>query len=301
MYDLDMKSLRLFTAVCDYGNLKQAALAEHIEPSAISKRLTQLEDQLGTRILVRGRKRAVPTPAGQVLLQHARSVLFSVERLGADLASFRGGIKGLVRLAASPSAIAESLLDDLASFMTHPEHEGIQITIEERVSRDLVGLVRDRIVSLGICWGNADFGELDHRPYRQDELSLAVPVGHPLADQEAVHFEETLGYDHIGLHNATAVASMLSREAAKVGKLVNYRVIVSNFDAAYRVVAAGLGISVIPREVQHIHSSANKVRIVRLLNPWVRRQFAICFRDESELSPAARRLLEFLVRPAQAG
>lgn len=46
MRDLDLKSLRLLVAVCDCGNIKDAAAQEHIEPSAISKRLAQLEDTL---------------------------------------------------------------------------------------------------------------------------------------------------------------------------------------------------------------------------------------------------------------
>ena len=67
MRDIDLKSLRLFAAVCDNGNIKAAAAQEHIEPSAISKRLAQLEDQLGIQLLVRGRMGAELTPAGQAL------------------------------------------------------------------------------------------------------------------------------------------------------------------------------------------------------------------------------------------
>ena len=104
MRDIDLKSLRLFAAVCDNGNIKAAAAQEHIEPSAISKRLAQLEDQLGIQLLVRGRMGAELTPAGQALLEHVRSLMFTVQRIEADMDSFKGGIKGHVRLAASASA-----------------------------------------------------------------------------------------------------------------------------------------------------------------------------------------------------
>ena len=134
--------------------------------------------------------------------------------------------------------------------MRAPEHEGIQVNIEERLSKDIVELVQHRIVPLGICWNNADFGGLEYRDYRRDELMLAVPAGHPLADREAVWFADSISYEHIGLESAAAVSSILNKEAAKAGHPLNYRVVVTNFDAAYRVVAAGLGISVIPRQVR---------------------------------------------------
>src|SRR5688572_9973568 len=143
MRDLDLKSLRLLVAVCDSANIKQAAALEHIEPSAISKRIAQLEDVVGARLLIRGRRGVQPTPAGIALLEHARSMLFSAQRIEADLSAFKGGVTGHVRLVASVSAIAESLLDDVASFMGDGANRDIKVDIEERVSRDLVRVVRD--------------------------------------------------------------------------------------------------------------------------------------------------------------
>lgn len=293
MRDLDLKTLRLLVAVVDAGNMKDAAAQEHIEPSAISKRIAQLEDALGTPVLVRGRKGATPTPAGLALLEHARRLLHTLDRIESDMAAFKGGIKGHVRVVASASAIAESLLDDLTTFMREPAHQDIKVDIEERISRDIVGMVREGVVSLGVCWSHIDFGGLAHRPYRRDELMLAVPVGHALAAQEALLFEDTLAYEHVGLQPSTAVHTMLGRAAAKAGRRVNYRVVVSNFDAAFRVVAAGLGVSVVPREVAGMYVSAGQVRLVPLLNEWAQRRFAICYRDGA-LTPAAERLIDFL-------
>jgi DNA-binding transcriptional LysR family regulator len=298
MRDLDLKTLRLLVAVVDAGNMKDAAALEHIEPSAISKRIAQLEDALGTPVLVRGRKGATPTPAGRALLEHARTLLFTLERIEADMAAFKGGIKGQVRVVASASAIAESLLDDLSQFMREPAHADIKVDIEERFSKDIVAMVRDGVVSLGVCWENIDFRGLESRPYRRDELSLAVPVDHPLTRRDAVWFEETLDFEHVGLSPSTAVYTMLHLAAAKAGRSLSYRVVVSNFDAAFRVVGAGLGISVVPREVAGIYVSAEQVRLVPLLNDWAQRRFAICYRRQGDLTPAAERLLDFLCQQA---
>ena len=161
MPDLDLKSLRLLVAVCDHRNIKLAAQQEHIEPSAISKRIAQLEAGLGTTLLVRGRRGVQPTAAGQALLEHARSMLFTAERMQADVAAFNHGIKGQVRLVASASAIAESLLDDIAAFMRAASNQNIQVDIEERLSKDVARIVGDGAASLGVCWDSIDFQGLE--------------------------------------------------------------------------------------------------------------------------------------------
>lgn len=299
MRDLDLKSLRLFVAVCEHGNIKAAAAQEHIEPSAISKRLAQLEHTVGQPLLQRARQGARPTPAGQALLEHARGLRFAVERIQNDMAAFRGGVRGQVRLAASVSAVAEALLDDIAAFMREPQHQDIKVDIEERISREIVTLVRDGVVPLGICWDRIDFGGLSTLPYRGDELVLAVPGEHVLAQRAGLSLAEALEHPNVGLPPTTAVHSMLHREAALLGKAFNYRVVVSSFDAALRVVGAGLGVSIVPREVSMPHTREGRVALVPLNEPWAQRRFAICFRRREDLSTAALRLLEHLC--AQAG
>jgi DNA-binding transcriptional LysR family regulator len=303
MRDLDLKTLRLWVAVCDHQNIKQAAAAAHIEPSAISKRITQLESTLGTALLVRGRRGVLPTEAGQALLAHARSLLFTLERIEADVADHGQrlqGLRGHVRLVASASAVAEHLLDDVAGFLRDPAHAGIRVDIEERLSIDVVRAVREGRATLGVCWDSVGLQGVQQQPYRDDELVLAVPQGHPLAKARRLQFAQTLDHAHVGLPPATAVYSLLNRAAAQAGRSLSYRVVVSSFDAALRAVAAGLGVTVIPREVAQWQATRAGLCIVGLRDAFARRRFAICYRDAGGLSLAARRLLDHLAKQAQA-
>ena len=79
------------------------------------------------------------------------------------------------------------------------------------------------------------------------------------------------------------------------------RMVVSNFDAALRVVRANLAISVVPREVAQPYASTYGLRVIPLTDPWAQRRFAICFRDEAALSAAARLLVEHLAGVAEVG
>ena len=298
MRDIDLKSLRLLVAVCDHRNMARAAAQEHIEPSAVSKRIAQLEHDLGTPLLMRSRRGVEPTPAGLSVLEHARSVLFTLERMAGDASSFGSGVKGQVRLVASASAIAESLLDDIALFMREPGNRNIKVDVEERQSHEVVRQLRDGMASLGVCWDTIDLSGLEQRPYRHDRLALAVHPDHPLARRRSLRFEQTLDYEHVGLPPTTAVHTMLHRAAARSGRSVSYRAVVSNFDASFRVVAANLAISVIPIEVGAQYAAMLGVKIIPLTDAWAHRRFAICFPRLETLQAPVRRLVEHLAQRA---
>jgi DNA-binding transcriptional LysR family regulator len=292
--DLDLTTLRLFVSVCETGNIARAGDRASIVGSAISKRLAQLEQQVGTPLLVRRRHGVVPTAAGQTLLEHARGMLDGASRIARDMETYAAGGHGQVRILASVSAMTESLADDVAAFLKKPAHRSIHVDLEERVSPEIVRGVREGLASLGVCWDAADVGPLQVRPYRSDQLCVVVPPGHALATRKAVRFEETLEYEHVSLPVNSAVQVMLQRQAAQAGRALRHRVIVTNFEAALRVVRAGLAISLVPREVAQDPAAAYGLKLVALREPWAERRFIICYRDQPALSPAAQLLLAHL-------
>ena len=107
MRDLDLTTLRLFVSVCETRSIARAGAQASIVGSAISKRLAQLEDTLGTPLFVRRRRGVVPTAAGETLLEHARAMLGSVNRIERDMAAYAGGMRGHVRMLASATAKAK--------------------------------------------------------------------------------------------------------------------------------------------------------------------------------------------------
>ncbi|AGW95061.1 LysR family transcriptional regulator [Cupriavidus sp. DF5525] len=300
MRDLDLTTLRLFVAVCETRNMARAGEQEHIVASAISKRLAQLEETVGATLLERRRRGVIPTPAGEMVLAHARAMLAAADRVARDMADYGSGIRGQVRLLATVSSMAESLPDDIAAFLQQPEHRDVRVTVEESLSSDVVRALREGSAPLGICWDAADLEGFETRPYRADHLAAVVHAGHPLAGAYDCLFEDTLGYDHIGMPAQTAVQTMLTRYAAILGRRIAYRAVVSTFDAALRCVRAELGITIIPAEIAAPIAATFGLRVIPLRNDWARRRFAICFRDLELLSPAARLLVAFLERTAAA-
>lgn len=285
---LDPTSLRLFVAVCEQGSLARAAEREALVPSALSKRLAALEAEAGVTLLLRRRRGVEPTPAGESLLRQAREVLAALDRMRVELGAFGQGVQGSVRVLASPSVLAEHLPDDIAGFLA--AQPGIRVSLDERLSPDILRQVREGGADLGVLWERTDLGGLRVQPYRADHLCVAVSPRHPLARRPSLRFAETLDHESIGVLPGGLVDSLLRREAALLGRLPAHRIQVSSIDAACRIVAAGLGLALLPREAAAPHAGAGRLRLVPLAESWAERRFVIVTRPEPLLSASARLL-----------
>lgn len=288
----DPITLRLFVAVCEEGNIARAAEREAIVASAVSKRIAAIEAEIGAPLLVRGRRGIEPTAAGQVLLRQAREVLRTMERLHAELSDFATGVQGSVSVVAAPSVLAEKLADDIGAFMaTHP---AVRVSLDERVSPDIVRAVREGSADVGVLWDATDVSDLHVTPYRTDQLCVAMHPAHKMARRKRLSFAEMVEQLSVGVAPGGMMDSMLRRQAALLGKSLVYRVQVSGMDAAARIVAAGLGPAVLPREAIEWNASAGGLAMVPLTDTWALRRFVVITRADGSVAAATRLLIEQL-------
>ncbi len=291
----DFRDLELFVAVAEAGSIAKAAERAHTVASAVSKRLSELETEFGTALLVRGAKGVELTAAGHALLTKANALLYQADQLEHELRQHASGVRGQVRVFANISAIVEFLPDALASFVKqHPE---VQIQLEEQVSSTIAQAVADNRADLGILSEQPALAGLVTVPFRTDELVLVMRPDHPLSQQARVSFEQVLDQPFVGLHADSSLHHLLLRTAADAGKQMNLRIQVTSFDAACAMVAAGLGISIVPRAASTPYLQSLRLTYIPLSNDWAQRQLLLCTR-KGELHAAAKLLLEHLRQPA---
>jgi DNA-binding transcriptional LysR family regulator len=291
-HTFDPVTLRLFVAVCEERNIARTAEREAIVASAVSKRIAAIEAEVGAPLLVRGRRGIEPTAAGQTLLRQAREVLSTMARMHAELSDFATGAQGSVRIVAAPSVLAEQLGDDIGAFLQ--SHPRVRVSVDERVSPEIVKAVREGAADLGVLWNASDMSGLATLPYRRDRLCLATPLGHPLAKRRRIAFADALAHVTVSVAPAGMMDRLLQREAARLGKQLVSRVQVSGMDAAARIVAAGLGPAILPREAVQQHAASARLALVPLTDAWAERRFLICHRADGSVSATTRLLAEAL-------
>lgn len=295
---IDLTSLQLFVAVCELGSIGRAAEREFIAASAISKRLSDLEATLGITLLYRHARGVDLTPAGESLLHHARSMLYSLEKMQGELSEYAEGVRGHVRVHANISAIVQFLPEDLGAFVQ--AHDAIKIDLEEHLSSEVVRAVQEGAADLGICHVPDGAGDLQTQPYRQDRLALIVPAGHPLAAGGAIDFVDALDFDHVGLHTNSSIYVAMYQAALDAGRSVRLRIHVTGLDAMCRMIDNGLGIGVMPQRAFELMRGGIGRRLVSvaLNDAWALREIRLVARDFSTLPVAARTLVQHLQAPA---
>ncbi|AVO48320.1 LysR family transcriptional regulator [Melaminivora suipulveris] len=291
---IDLTSLQLFVAVCESGSIGRAAQQEFIAPSAISKRLSDLEAAVGTPLLYRHSRGVTLTPAGESLLHHARNLLFGLERMHGELSEYAGGVRGHVRVHANISAIVQFLPEDLGAFAR--THGQIKIDLHERLSPEVLQAVQEGAADLGLCQAPAAGVDaaLQSRPYRSDELVLVVPQGHALQARAAIKFDEVLDCDIVGLHAGSSISLAMRAAAAQAGRPLRQRIQVTGLDAMCRMIDNGLGVGLLPGRAFALMQGLGRLAAVPLDEPWARRELVLVARDFAALPMTARLLAEHL-------
>lgn len=289
---LDLVTLRVFKAAVEERSLARAAERERLALSALSRRIAEMEARLGTPLLRRHDRGVEPTAAGHALLRHLGPLFDLLDRAFADVEAFAAGARGHVRLHANISAIAGHLPEALAGFLaTHP---GIEVSLEERFTSDILHAVRTGAADLGLGSGTVrgNLPEVRLIPWREDRLVALLPAGHPLAAQAApLRFADVAAEPFVGLSAASALQQLYRREAEALGVTLRERVGVGSFDGVRRMVEAGLGIAILPDTAADARALGGTLVARPLQEPWARRPLTLCVRADAEALPAAARLL----------
>lgn len=293
----DLVDLRLMVRVAEANSLTRGAEAVHLSVPSASTRIKGLEDRIGVKLFYRTSQGVTLTLPGQSLVHHARLVLGQLEHLSGDLQEYAKGVKGHLRVFANTTALGEFLPPVLRAYLlAHPD---VSIDLRERLSGDIVRAVSEGQTDVGIVAGTVRTENLEVIAYRRDRLVLVLPRVHPMAALPAVAFADTLAFEHIGLHEASAIHAFLRQICNGLRRTIRLRIQVGNFEAACRMIEAAVGVAVLPESAARRHAQAMAIQIVPLLDEWAIRAMQICVRSIDSLPPFARDLVSLLVEDAR--
>ena len=289
----DLSSLALFIRVAESRSLTRAAEASHIALAAASRRIAMLEHQFGVQLLYRTARGVELTPAGSALLFHARQLLGHVDVMRAEISDYSRGLKGMVRIHANASALAQYLPDDLASFAV--KHPAIGISLAEERSGAIVDALRSGATDVGIVMEGAESEGLELFEYRTDVLCVVVPKTHAIKDKKLA-FAKLLDQDFVGLESSTVISQLMLTQAQQAGIPLRLRVQVKSFDVVARMVQAGLGMGVLPEDAARAFSGSMGLRLIKLTDAWAARRMFVGVRQYKTLPAPAKQLVDHLIQ-----
>ena len=289
---LDLLTLRVVIAVAESGSISAGSDRLQLAVAAASARISALETALGIRIFERSPRGVALTPAGRMLVQRGGALVADAERLANDLRDWSRGLAGHVRLLANASAINEVLPRQLEAFMR--QHPHIRVDVEERISPDILGELLEGRADVGIVDVATPAQGLAFFAFFTDELVLVVPAGHALQARAHVKLDDLLEQNFITLTRANAVSNRLFNAASTSGHALKVRMQMSSFDASCRMVAAGLGVAVLPLQAVQPQLAHLSIAAVPIDEAWARRTHHLALRTGDDAPAAARTLVDAL-------
>lgn len=261
---MDVRALETLRAVRTQGGVTAAAAVLHLTPSAVSQQLAVLARDAGVPLTERVGRGLRLTAAGDALADAAVEVAVALERARSACAAFAGSPIGTVRVSAFQSA-AWMLLPGLLTRVA--AHGGITLECsDEDVAQDAFAALADRhdvVVAHRPAEGAADWGPgVRVVPLLREPLDVAVAVGSPLAGRDVVAPADLVDADWIAVREGFPVARVLADVGARSG--VQPRVVqrINDFHVVEALVAAGHGVSLLPRYSSGGHPGVRLVPLV---------------------------------------
>jgi len=246
--DLEVRHLQLVSTVAAVGGLTKAGRYLNLSQSALSHQLRDVESRLGTPLFLRVGKRMVPTAAGERLAKSAQEILDALASAERAIQLFAGGERGRLRVIVAGYASYRWLPSVLQRYrQLHPR---IEVQIPESGAADAVTDVLGGAVDVVIGARTADDKRLHCEPLVRDEVVLAVPPGHRLADVPFADLADLAGEPIIV-------------DASGVGSVPG-NVVIAETSATLELVQAGFGIAVVGRWVIEPQVRLGTLRAVRI-------------------------------------
>ncbi|MFI2433183.1 LysR family transcriptional regulator [Streptomyces sp. NPDC018693] len=246
---MDTRLLRTFATLARTGNFTTTAAELHLAQSTVTVQVRTLEKELGARLFDRLPRGAVLTDTGRRLLTDAEAVLEAEARLRATATASGGGpVTGRVVLGAGETLCSARLPGVVAALRrTHPE---VEIHLHPAGTADAVeGLRSGRLDLALLLEERAEYADLGAELLAAEPLALVAAPGHPLTagDGSPVGWEE-LAREHFFLHEqGCSYSDRLARDLLAVAGVRPRLTRFGSIEAARSCVAAGLGLTLLPR------------------------------------------------------
>jgi DNA-binding transcriptional LysR family regulator len=244
---MELRHLRYFRAVAEELHFGRAAERLHIAQPPLSQQIRQLERELGVTLFTRSTRRVELTAAGDAYLKRAVSVLDAVDDAGHQARRIAQGIEGHLTIGCVGSATYSVLPRLVRALRDELPHVEIGIRGEMLAPAQLDALLAGDI-DIALLRPPVEHAAIRVEVLRRDRLIAALPADHPLAERDLLRVGELRGEDfiaHAG-QGRSVMGGLLTAICADAGFAPRVRHEVSETSTLVTLVAAGLGVAVVP-------------------------------------------------------
>ncbi len=290
---MELRQLQYTIQIAEERNFSRAADKLHIAQPSLSQQLSKLEQELGVKLFQRNTSTVELTHAGASFIEHARKIMDAVEQLRQEMDDISQLRAGRVVIGSMPITGSHLLPYVLPAFnVAYPD---IQVTLLEDTSLNLEKLTAGGGTDLSLLSLPLQEPSLTYEPIGEEIIDLAVPPQHPLAALESspggVAMEQLKDEPFIVLKKGQGFRKLTMDLCRGAGFEPNVVFESNNIETVQSLVAAGMGITLVPRFIARAKRS-ELIPVYLPLSSSPSRTLVIAYRRGRYLSKAAEAFID---------
>nr|WP_262846998.1 LysR family transcriptional regulator [Sphaerisporangium corydalis] len=285
-----LRQLEYLVALARERHFARAAAACHVSQPSLSAAIRKLERDLDVPIVLRGRRFGGLTPEGERVLLWAHRILAECGELRQDLSAMRGGLSGMLRMGAIPTALTA------ASLLTTPfceRHPHVRVSLESLSSREITRRLAEFELDVAMTYLDGEaLGNVRTTPLYGEWYLLLTPDDGRLADRAVVRWAEVATLPLCLLAPQMRNRRILDEIFKEAGTVVVPAIETDTVSALYAHVATHRWSSVIAHAWLHMFGVPDGMRVIRLENPARAPRVGLVIADRTPEPALARALLD---------
>ncbi|GDY39058.1 LysR family transcriptional regulator [Acidovorax sp. NB1] len=291
MRNLNLDQLQTLIAIADLGTFAAAAQALHLAPPTVSMHIKELESRLGAELVVRGRRQADLTPAGEVLVREGRQLLLASDDLVERVRRHASGREGMVRVGVS-AGVSTRLLPRMLEALA-ARSPGVEIRLEAVGSAESMQRLKAGTLDIAIVASpQPPLAEVRQTPWRNDPMVALLPVAWDAPDRISPDWLASRRWASFA--PATQMHGLIANWFGQAGHHPRPFLALSYPGALKSLAVASQCAALLPMEEVEDLQGTPGVQI-RPLQPPLMRPMAVAHRHQPAPSPAVAGVLELLV------
>ncbi|MET0289628.1 MAG: LysR substrate-binding domain-containing protein [Pseudoxanthomonas sp.] len=300
----DLHQLRCFVTVAEELHFSRAALRLHMTQPPLSRQIQLLEHAIGTALFTRNNRVVRLTPAGRRLLPEARTILRLAENASLSARQVASGEAGSLSVGFTAAAGYRFLPEAVG--LWREAFPGVDLQLREMLSNTQLDALEAGRLDVGLLRPPITRDGLRSRCVVREPLVAAIPEGHPLAKQEALHLRDfdRSAFVMYAPDEARYFYDLVGRIFSRVGVSPHYQQHVAQIHSVLALVRAEMGVALVPEAASSLRFEGIVYRDVAGLSPARPVELHLVWKDDND-NPALPKLLATLAArdgaPARRG
>ncbi|RHW36776.1 LysR family transcriptional regulator [Lysinibacillus yapensis] len=289
---MELRQLRYFVEVAEREHISEAAEHLHVAQSAVSRQISNLEEELGTALFERVGRNVKLTQIGKTFLEHSVAALKAIDFAVKQVEEYLDPAKGTIKIG-FPTSLASYVLPTVISAFKK-QYPNVQFHLRQGSYRYLIEAVKNRELNLAFLGPVPPNDESIHTSILfSEKVHALLPANHPLANLERINLSD-LRKENFVLFPEGYILNKVAVDACKAAGFVpNVTTVGEDMDALKGLVAAGIGVTLLPES--SLYDSTPRLTVkMAVENPAITRTVGVIYPTNRELGPSEQVFLKFI-------